>query len=62
MLKRRHGGVDRMILVLADTRQNRAVVRSIGAELRRAFPIQGRAARAALRSTADPGEDLLIVV
>lgn len=62
MLKRRDGGVDRMILVLADTRHNRAVVRTIGLELRRAFPVQGRTARAALRSAVDPGGDLLIVV
>jgi hypothetical protein len=51
-----------MILVLADTRHNRAVVRTIGLERRRAFPVQGRAARAALRSAVDPGGDLLIVV
>jgi transcriptional regulator with XRE-family HTH domain len=62
MLKRRDGGVDRLILVLADTRHNRTVVRTIGLELRRAFPIQGRTARAALRSAVDPGGDLLIVV
>jgi transcriptional regulator with XRE-family HTH domain len=62
MLKRRDGAVDRMILVLADTRHNRAVMRLSGLELRRAFPVQGRAARAALRATVDPGGDLLIVV
>lgn len=60
-LKRRDGGVDRMFLILADTRHNRALLRLVGDELRVAFPLQGSAARAALRANADPGCDLLFL-
>lgn len=60
-LKRRDGGVERVFLVLADTRHNRALVRLVGDELRVAFPLQGPAARAAVVGATDPGCDLLFL-
>jgi transcriptional regulator with XRE-family HTH domain len=61
-LKKRDGHVDRVVLVLADTRHNRSLLRLLGDSLRDPFPIQGRAARLALRSALDPGADLLVLV
>lgn len=62
MLKVRDGNVERLILVLADTRDNRRVLREVGDSLRASFPLQGQAARAALRSPKDPGCNLLVLV
>lgn len=61
-LKRRDGGVDRMVLVLADTRHNRHFLRLAADSLRPAFPLQGAAAMAALGADTDPGCDLLVLV
>ena len=41
-LKCRDGGVERVILLVADTRHNRHVLRLASAEFRAAFPIRGR--------------------
>lgn len=60
-LKKRDGAVGRLVLVLADTRHDRALLRLTGESLRDRFPVQGRVARLALRSLADRGGDLLIV-
>lgn len=60
-LKARDGGVDRVILVLADTKTNRRFVREHGDALRASFPLQGLEARAALRASRDPGHDLLVL-
>jgi transcriptional regulator with XRE-family HTH domain len=62
MLKARDGGVDRVVLVLADTRRNRHLMREVGEALRGSFPLQGDAALAALRSSNDPGCNLLVLV
>ena len=62
MLKARDGGVDRVVLVLADTRRNRQLMREVGGSLRGSFPIQGSAALAALASPNDPGGNLLVLV
>jgi transcriptional regulator with XRE-family HTH domain len=62
MQKLRDGGVDSLILVLSETRHNRLAVRSLEAELQTAFPLQGRAAKAALRKETDPGCNLLVLV
>jgi hypothetical protein len=61
-LKLRDGGVDRLIVVVADTRHNRTVLRALASELNGLLPIQGRAAVEALHSDADPGGNLLILV
>jgi transcriptional regulator with XRE-family HTH domain len=62
MLKARDGGVDRVVLVLANTRRNRLLWRHVGESLRGSFPLQGDAALAALRSAKDPGCNLLVLV
>ena len=59
--KARDLGSDRVILLVLDTRNNRAVVGSEPALARR-FPIGTRAAMAALRDGRDPGGDCLIVL
>jgi transcriptional regulator with XRE-family HTH domain len=60
-LKFRDGDVDRLVLVIADTRHNRALLRLVADDLARMFPIQGSAARAALRAPRDPGCNLLVL-
>jgi hypothetical protein len=60
-LKWRDGGMDRMVLVLADTRANRAFLCQAGDSLRAMFPLQGRAAVAALRQAEDPSCNLLLL-
>jgi transcriptional regulator with XRE-family HTH domain len=60
-LKRRDGGVDRLILLISDTRGNRDAVRLLEADLREAFPIPGRAGLARLVAGQDPGGDFLIL-
>jgi HTH-type transcriptional regulator / antitoxin HipB len=62
MLKARDSGIERVILVLADSKRNRALLRSEGDRLRASFPLQGRAALEALRSSVDPGCNLLVQV
>ena len=59
--KQRDMNLGRVILVVADTRQNRHVVRAVPA-LRVAFPISTRACLAALQRGRDPGGDSLVVV
>ena len=61
-LKLRDGHVDRLILALANTRHNRALLRLAAEDLRPMFPLQGREAVAALKSPQDPGCNLLILV
>jgi hypothetical protein len=60
-LKRRDGGVDRLVLVVSDTRNNRDAVRLLEAELRAAFPLHGRVGMARLTAGKDPGGDFLIL-
>ena len=60
-LKKRDGAVARLILVLTDSRHDRALLRVTGESLRVPFPVQGRAARLALHSREDPGGDVLIL-
>ncbi len=62
MLKARDASVERVILGLADSQRNRRLMRSAGEHLRATFPLQGRSAVAAVRSTADPGCNLLLAV
>ena len=61
-LKKRDAGVSRLILVLADTRSNRAFLRWAGDSLKERFRLQGKQALDALRGPRDPGSDLLVVV
>ena len=61
-LKRRDGGATRLVLVVADTRHNRAVIRAARAELAAAFPADVRHAMACLRRGIDPGADVMMLV
>jgi hypothetical protein len=61
-LKKRDAGLMRLVLVLADTRSNRAFLRWTGDDLASHFPIQGRRARQALLDPSDPGADLLVLI
>ena len=60
--KRRDSGVDRVVLVLAGTARNRAVVRAHVGLLRQSFPLDTRAALAALGEGRDPGADGLVLL
>jgi transcriptional regulator with XRE-family HTH domain len=59
-LKKRDGGVDRLILVLADTDWCRRVVRLN--DLERAFPVPAKVALKALAEGRDPGGDSVILI
>lgn len=59
--KARDFGIDRVVLLVLDSRHNRAVIRSTP-ELAERFPISTRAALAALSRGEDPGADCLIVL
>jgi hypothetical protein len=61
-LKRRDGGVARLVLVVADTRTDRAVVRAAAAELAGAFPAEIRQAMVGLRAGTDPGADVMLLL
>lgn len=54
-LKMRDSGMDRLILVLADTHANREAVARARVVLRDALPLDGRAILRALREGRDPG-------
>ena len=61
-LKERDGDVEWMILLLADTRHNRAFVRGPGERLRARFPVDGRRALELLAAGAEPGGNTLILL
>jgi transcriptional regulator with XRE-family HTH domain len=54
-LKVRDGGIDRVALVVADTRQNRAVLSATGKLLAVSFPVPARQFLEALSAGRDPG-------
>ena len=60
--KRRDGAADRLVLVVADTRSNRDVVRVARAEFLAAFPGGGRISWQALGAGLSPPEDALVLV
>jgi transcriptional regulator with XRE-family HTH domain len=60
-LKRRDGGVDRVLLVVADTRTNHSFLREHGVELRTDFPQPGRDALAALAAGTPPGDAIILL-
>lgn len=59
-LKKRDGGVDRLIVVLADTAWCRRLVRLNDVEA--SFPVPGRIALKALAKGRDPGGDAVILI
>jgi len=60
--KRRDSGVDRVVLLVADTRSNRRMLQDHVGLLRQAFPLDTRACLAALAAGRDPGADALVVL
>lgn len=61
-LKLRDSHADRMILLVADTHRNRAVVRASIATLRQTFPLDTRTTLAALAAGRDPGANALVLL
>lgn len=61
MLKKRDLGADRLIMLLADTHNNRTVL-ALHPEVSERFPIGTRRCLAALARGGDPGGDCLIVL
>jgi transcriptional regulator with XRE-family HTH domain len=59
--KARDLGTDRMVLLLADTRHNRAMLHTIPA-IREQFPIDARAWFRAIGRGEDPGGDALVIL
>lgn len=59
--KQRDLGSTRLILLVADTRHNREVIR-LHPELRERFPINTRTCLARLANGLDPGGDCLVVL
>jgi hypothetical protein len=60
--KRRSGAVDRLVLVVADTRANREIVRVARPELVATFPADARRAWPALVAGILPPDDALLLV
>lgn len=61
-LKERDGDVDRVILLLSDTRHNRAFLHGPGASLRTRFPLDGRRALLHLAAGTDPGSNAIVLL
>lgn len=61
-LKERDGGADWLILLLANTRHNRALLAGPGASLRARFPLDGRRALELLAAGVDPGANAIILL
>jgi transcriptional regulator with XRE-family HTH domain len=62
LLKARDSSVERVILVVADTRANRAAVREAGMSLSEMFPVPARVALRSLAEGRDPGGWALILL
>jgi transcriptional regulator with XRE-family HTH domain len=60
LAKQRDAAVTSLILVLRDTVENRLAVREAGPMLRDVFPLEGRAALQAIRTTSDPGGNAIV--
>ena len=61
-LKERDGGVDWVMLLLADTRHNRAFLRGSGGALRVRLPLDGRRALERLAAGEDPGGNAIVFI
>lgn len=61
-LKLRDGGQDAVILLVADTKANRAAIRAAGDLIAELFPVPARRALVALAAGKDPGGSTLIFV
>jgi transcriptional regulator with XRE-family HTH domain len=62
MLKLRDSGLDRVIILVASTRANRATLREVAESIRTNYPISSRQALDALVSGRDPGGNTILVL
>jgi hypothetical protein len=62
VLKHRDGGVDHAILLLADTRHNRVVLRGAGSVLMEAFPMPAKELLASLAAGTNPGASGILLL
>lgn len=61
-LKERDGGMDRLILLVLDSRGNRSALRTGGSQLLLRFPVPGARALELLSAGVDPGGNALILL
>ena len=61
-LKQRDGAVERVVLLLADTRHNRSFLRAVGRDFLDAFPIPGAIALERLARGRDPGGNAIVLL
>jgi hypothetical protein len=61
-LKERDGGMDRLILLVLDSRANRDVIRAHRDQLALRFPVAGARALELLGAAVDPGGNALILL
>jgi transcriptional regulator with XRE-family HTH domain len=61
-LKKRDGGIDRVILLISDTRSNRAALAAVREDLRNQFPLDSRAVLAAIRAGHAPPADGIVLL
>jgi transcriptional regulator with XRE-family HTH domain len=61
-LKRRDSSVDRVVLLLSDTRWNRQAIDVAGDRLRFSFPVPGPHALASLAAGVDPGGSSVVLL
>lgn len=61
-LKERDGEMDRVILLIADTRHNRETVHAYGDQFQARFPIPGARALELLAAGVDPGGNALVLL
>ena len=61
-LKERDGGMDRLVLLVLDSRSNREVVRAHGEILAVRFPVHGARALELLGAGVDPGGNALVLL
>ena len=61
-LKQRDGAVERVVLLLADTRHNRSFLRAVGRDFLDAFPIPGAVALERLARGRDTGGNSIVLL
>lgn len=61
-LKRRDGGIDHVVLLLADTRHNRSFLRGVGSGFLADFPVSGDVAMQRLGAGLDPGGSSIVLL
>jgi transcriptional regulator with XRE-family HTH domain len=60
--KRKDGGVDHLVLLLADTRHNRAFLRAAGDDFQATYPVPARVVLKHLAASEDPGGNGIVLL